>query len=155
MGCGFCQRVRQAFGGPRIDPGNAGFDERPGTFKIGYERVPSPDPGTGYFTYQSLALMEYPPSGPSVTVRSPLRTLSPQLVVGFGVPQAGIAAGGFVAGQIYGAPLFDPTTPGYSSDPVGAQISPLVAFNIPATHPRFPNQSTVNVVDRTRVRPGM
>lgn len=154
MACGICQRVRQLFGRPQIDPGNAGFDERPGTFRVGYRSVTPPDPGTGYHPYQSLALMEYPPSGPTVTVRHPRRVFFPQMVVGFGVTDASIAAGGFVAGQVYGTPLFDPGVPGYAADPIGAQISPLVPFNIPATMPQYPNRSTVNPTNRTRVRPG-
>lgn len=155
MACGFCQRVRQMFGGAQIDPGNAGFDERPGTFRVGYGRVPSPDPGTGYYTYQSLALMEYPPSGPSVTVRSPRNTLFQQMVSGFGVPTMPINGAGFIAGQIYGMPLFDPSLPGYASDPIGAQISSLVPLNVPANSPDYPNRNTFNPTGRTRVRPGM
>jgi hypothetical protein len=154
MSCGFCQRVRQFFGRPLIDPGNVGFDERPGTFRVGYREVRQPDPGIGYHPYQSLALMEYPPSGPTVTVRHPLNTFFPQMVVGFGVQDASIAAGGFVAGQVYGTPLFDPQS-GYVGDPMGTQISPLVPLNIPATHPNYPNKSTVNQTARTRLRPGV
>lgn len=152
--CGICNKVRHFFGGgPQLDPGNLGFDERPGTFRVGYERTPAPDPGTGYYAYTSLALMEFPPSGPSVTTRKPIIPTSSPMYVGFGVQTVGMP---LVAGQIFSAPLFDPNLPGYSSDPIGAQIPVGVAMNIPSSRPDMPNRNvSFNGTTRTRVRPAM
>jgi hypothetical protein len=76
--------------------------------------------------------------------------LFPQMVVGFGLRVQGIP---IVAGQIFGVPVYDPSS-GYSSDPIGAQISPLVELNIPAHYPDYPDKRTFNATSRTRVRPG-
>jgi hypothetical protein len=146
--CGFCERVNRFFGGKPKNAGNVGFD---GLFHVAYERKSLPDPGAQVYAYESLGLVQFAPSGPSVFARDQVRSVSPQLYVFQQTLMAGIP---IVSGQMVGQPLYDPNAGGYTQDPPGA-ISPLVPYNIPATTPDYPPAYAPNITSRTRVRPGM
>ncbi len=135
----------------RLDPGNSGFNEDQGTFRIVYERKPMPDPGAQNYAYESLGLVAFPPAGPSITIRQPRETVFPQMYATHAIPQNGIP---LVAGQIFGQPLFDPQSGGFANDPFGGNVSPLVSYNVPASTPDYPARLAPNVAIRTRTRPG-
>lgn len=90
-----------------------------------------PEPGAEAWAYESLALFEQSPIGPSVIIQEPLQSTTAGLFAGQAVPLQGIP---LVAGTVQQAPLFDPDTPGGSVN-YPDQISPLVAHNIPVSIP--------------------
>ena len=71
-----------------------------------YGLTAQPTPGAMAYAYESLALVPYPPSGPSVATRTPIRPTSKPMYVMQSVPLAGY--GGIVAGQMITQPLFNP-----------------------------------------------
>jgi len=92
---------------PLLVKGNVGFDERPNTFHIVYERKPQPDFGALEYAYESLALPPFPPMGPGVGwIRSMTdifqrsdQSYIAQTVLPAGIPQT--------AGFIYGQPMIE------------------------------------------------
>lgn len=117
---------------PRLDPGNIGFDETPGTYHAVWEQKRMPDPGAQPFAWEALGLPPFTPIGPAVANRDQIRATFSQLYSLQAVPLQGMP---IVAGQIFGQPLYDPDqdkSGGYvGGDPVA--ISPLVSHNIPAS----------------------
>jgi hypothetical protein len=106
---------------PRIDQGNIGFDERPGTFKTQYVEFPLPDPGAMNFIPESLALPAIQPIGTGQLVAKPFTAFSGELLY---YVQAQYLSG--MPGQITGGlklqPLFDPGV-GFVSQNLEAPIN--------------------------------
>lgn len=97
-------------------------DAPAGAFAHVWERKKQPSPGAQNYAFESLGLVQFTPSGPSVAVREPIVPLQrgPQPVVGQSVITNGVPT---VSGQLYGQPLFDPNA-GYVASP-----SPII--NVP------------------------
>lgn len=93
------------------DPGNAGFDENPGTYRAVWEQKRLPDPGAQNFAWETLGLFQLAPSGPTVTNRDAIVPLSTPMYA----YQSGMLLGTpLTAGQIVGQPLYDPNS-GYTN----------------------------------------
>lgn len=92
-----------------------------GGFRLVYQRKELPAYGSAQqYALESYALPPFPPSGPSITVRQPLGPgTNPQLYTLHSVPLAGIPT---QAGYIYGAPLFDPSLPGFVGTPPATKV---------------------------------
>jgi len=75
-------------------------------FRLAWEKKNPPDPGTGVYAYETYGLPQFPVAGPSVVVRTPLKSFAApsyynqQLVTLSGIPT--------VAGQIISSPLYNP-----------------------------------------------
>jgi hypothetical protein len=113
-----------------LDPGNAGFNELPGTYKAVWQRKPMPDPGAQNYAWESLAMAQFAPSGPSVATRKPIISTMGQMYVGKAVVLNGIPT---MAGGIVGQPLMDPNTPGGYTRQLPDGIAPMSAYNIVST----------------------
>lgn len=108
--------------GTEVGPSNIGFDERPGTFHIVYERKRQPDFGALEYAYESYALPPFAPLGAGTGWVRPMVEAYPrkdqayvaQTVLPAGMPQT--------AGFIYGQPMVN--------DQGGAAIEDL-AFVVP------------------------
>lgn len=89
-------------------------------FKNGFhwQKKRLPTPGTGNYAFETLALYETTPSGPSVGARKFFKSLQPpQLYVrGQMLPTTGI--GGVIPGQWILAPLADPYNNTYGGVPL-------------------------------------
>ncbi|MDE2102817.1 MAG: hypothetical protein KGL39_36570 [Patescibacteria group bacterium] len=109
------------------NPGDGKFTRLPHTFEIAYERQNLPDPASGNYSYETLGLVRFPPSGPSVAVRQPLNTLFSQMIAGFVVKLSGIPT---TSGQLLGQPLYDPNA-GYTR-PTPMNIPATSDLNLPA-----------------------
>lgn len=73
----------------------------------GYESVHQrqrvPDPGAGNYSWETLQMAQYPPSGPTVAIREQVRSIAPQAFVpNQAVTVAGIAT---TSGQLVHQPL--------------------------------------------------
>lgn len=89
--------------------GPPNVNERAGSFHIVYERKRMPDPGAQNYAYESLALLQFAPSGPSVAACQQIEPTEGQLYFAQGWRVAGIPT---IAGQIITQPLYDPDAPG-------------------------------------------
>jgi hypothetical protein len=79
-----------------------------------YGATVQPTAGAMAYAYESLALVPFPPSGPSIATRHPINPTTPPLYALQSIPVAGY--GGIVAGQMSQQPLFNPYGGGYSGD---------------------------------------
>lgn len=108
-------------------------------FHIEYIRGRLPTPGAMEYAYAAFALPQQSPIGAGIRLRDPIRPLAGNSYYPAPfVPTNGIPT---VSGQIFGQPLFDPNLPGYSAG-MPPDISPLVAFNIPASVPHSIGNNT-------------
>lgn len=136
--CKFCSFIRKLFG-IRDDPGNPGFDRSDGgRYHAVFENRPQPTPGAMSYAYESLGLVQQAPSGPTVTVRRPRSITAPQVYVKQGAMIAGVP---LTAGQVFGAPLFDPATgyvnerPAYLPSQLRYNIAAPTAYQVGAFNP--------------------
>lgn len=97
----------------KLDPGNAGFNEMPGTFAVEFARRELPGYGnTPQYAYESLALSPSTFIGAGVRAGSFSRAFQPPQIVQQqtyhinGIP--------LTAGQIVGQPLYDPSAGGFT-----------------------------------------
>lgn len=122
-------------GKPKSNAGNGGnFDERNGTFHMAWEDKSAlgPQPGAQAYAYESLALFEQTPIGPSVVYNGNMIATAKPMFAGQAVALQGIP---LQSGALSSAPLFDPDTEtGYNSL-YPSKINPLVAFNLPVSQP--------------------
>lgn len=98
----------------KVDSNDPNFDLTPSReYAATWERRASPSPGAMCYAYETLALAQYAPAGPSVPVRNPLYPVSrgPQMYV----PAQSVYVQGIptLAGQYFSGPLYNPATNSY------------------------------------------
>lgn len=93
----------------------------PPGYSAHYGQTAQPTPAAMSYAYESLALIPYPPSGPSIAVRDPIKATAKPLYVLQSIPMVGLPT---VAGQLVGQPLFNPYG-GYSGpSPLPINVMP-------------------------------
>lgn len=95
-----------------------------GPFHLVWHKTRQPSPGVMNYAYETLALFPLTPAGPTVNVRQPhaFDTRQPaQPLVMNAVTTQGVPT---TAGQLFGSPLYDPDTGGFTRGAQGNQNVP-------------------------------
>lgn len=115
-----------------LDPGNAGFDEREGTFAIIHENKRQPTPGAMSYAYESLALPVFEPVGRAQVVKEPRKTFFAQTYTALAVRTNGVP---ITAGQVIMQPLYDPNDGYTSGTPINIPVQ--ASMGVAAQTPFF------------------
>lgn len=75
-----------------------------------WERKRLPSPGTGPYAYETMALSQYAPAGPTVPVRTTIRATPATQQTYIPVQSVNVDGMATTAAQFYLSPLFDPAT---------------------------------------------
>ena len=81
-------------------------------YSASYGATVQPSPGAMAYAYETLGLVAFPPSGPSIATRTPINPTATPLYVLQSIPM--VSFGGTVSGQMVAQPLFNPYGGGYS-----------------------------------------
>lgn len=98
-------------------------DPPEGLYQGVWEKKRQPSPGAQAYAWETLGLVQFVPSGPSITVRRGISVLpgAPQPAIGLAVPLNGVP---LTAGQVVGQPLYDPAQ-GFVNSNMGYNQNPF------------------------------
>jgi len=81
-------------------------------FELHYSNTVQPSAGAMAYALESLSLAPFPPSGPTIATRDPIRPTTRPMYALQSIPL--VSLGGTVSGQMAMQPLFNPFGGGYS-----------------------------------------